>query len=60
MGCRPDSQNVTPQLAVSLVSLRARQVAIGLPWSEKVTVPVGVEAPEAPAGAATVADIVVR
>src|ERR1700729_1609405 len=60
MGCRPDTQNVTAQVAVSLVSLSARQVSIGLPWSEKVTVPVGAGAPGAPAGAATVADIAVR
>src|ERR1700744_605395 len=60
MGCRPDTQNVTAQGAVSLVSLRARQVSIGLPWSVKVTVPVGAGAPGVPAGAATVADMVVR
>src|ERR1700759_301270 len=60
IGCRPVSQKVTSQLAESLVSICARQVAIGLPRSEKVTVPVGVGAPGVVAGVETVADIVVR
>src|SRR6185312_16214572 len=60
MGWRPVSQKVTAQVALSLLSFRERQSSIGLPWSEKVTVPLGAAAPAGGVRAETVAVIVVR
>jgi lipid-binding SYLF domain-containing protein len=41
MGCLPATQKVTEQIAVRLETVCAAHPSMALPWSEKVTVPVG-------------------